>query len=232
MVEIAKDSVQVSVLSAEGKPVTWAHRDGKSAEVPSDLAYVDQATFDVSRFNISNVGGLFRAAASMSGSEEHQSLTIVDYSGGEVVMSVSTLPGIAHGLLQPRRLAARAAELRRPRRHRQRHQGGDRAPAHRLLGHGAVRPGRLGRLPRRQGGHDGASHAHGEGARHDQHPQRDLQPAGLPCRADPPGCCLEDRGRRPRHHRRAGGRQVERRHRGSRPHRRAADVLHASAPSR
>jgi hypothetical protein len=92
MVEIAKDSVQVSVLSAEGKPVTWAHRDGKSAEVPSDLAYVDQATFDVSRFNISNVGGLFRAAASMSGSEEQQSLTIVDYSGGEVVMSVSTLP--------------------------------------------------------------------------------------------------------------------------------------------
>jgi hypothetical protein len=92
MVEIAKDSVQVSVLSAEGKPVTWAHRDGKSAEVPSDLAYVDQATFDVSRFNISDVGGLFRAAASMSGSEENQSLTIVDYSGGEVVMSVSTLP--------------------------------------------------------------------------------------------------------------------------------------------
>ena len=28
----------------------------------------------------------------MSGSEENQSLTIVDYSGGEVVMSVSTLP--------------------------------------------------------------------------------------------------------------------------------------------
>ena len=92
MVEIAEDSVQVSVLSADGKPVTWAHRDGKSAEVPSDLAYVDQATFDVSKFNISDIGGLFRAAASMSGSEEHQSLTIVDYSGGEVVMSVSTLP--------------------------------------------------------------------------------------------------------------------------------------------
>jgi hypothetical protein len=92
MVEVTKDRVQLSVLSAEGKPVTWAHRDGKSSEVPSDLAYVDQATFDVSRFNLSNIGGLFRAAASMSGSEENQSLTIVDYSGGEVVMSVSTLP--------------------------------------------------------------------------------------------------------------------------------------------
>jgi hypothetical protein len=92
MVEITQDRVQVSVLSAEGKPVTWAHRDGESAEVPSDLAYVDQATFDVSKFNISDIGGLFRAAAGMSGSKEHQSLTIVDYSGGEVVMSVSTLP--------------------------------------------------------------------------------------------------------------------------------------------
>jgi hypothetical protein len=92
MVEIAPDSVQVSVLAADGKPVTWANRDGKSAEVPSDLAYVDQATFDVSDFNLSDVGGLFRAAASMSGSEENQSLTVVDYSGGEVMMSVSTLP--------------------------------------------------------------------------------------------------------------------------------------------
>jgi hypothetical protein len=92
MIEITEDSVQVSVLAADGKPVTWAHRDGKSAEVPSDLAYVDQATFDVSKFNISDVGGLFRAAASMSGSEEQQSLTIVDYSGGEVTMSVSTFP--------------------------------------------------------------------------------------------------------------------------------------------
>lgn len=92
MVEIEPDSVQVSVLSADGKPVTWANRDDKSAEVPSDLAYVDQATFDISDFNISDVGGLFRAATSMSGSEENQSLTIVDYSGGEVMMSVSTSP--------------------------------------------------------------------------------------------------------------------------------------------
>jgi hypothetical protein len=92
MVEITQDSVQVSVLAADGKPVTWAHRDGKSEAVPSDLAYVDQATFDISAFSISDVGALFRAAAAMSGSDEHQSLTIVDYSGGQVMMSVSTLP--------------------------------------------------------------------------------------------------------------------------------------------
>ncbi|MCC6494854.1 MAG: hypothetical protein IT193_01200 [Propionibacteriaceae bacterium] len=92
MVEITESSVQVSVLTADDQPVTWAYRGGKSAEVTSDLAYVDQATFDVSEFNISDVGALFRAATNMSGSEEKQGLTIVDYSGGEVTMSVSTFP--------------------------------------------------------------------------------------------------------------------------------------------
>ncbi len=92
MVEITESSVQVSVLTGEDEPVTWAYRGGKSAEVTSDLAYVDQATFDVSEFNISDVGALFRAATNMSGSEEKQGLTIVDYSGGEVTMSVSTFP--------------------------------------------------------------------------------------------------------------------------------------------
>lgn len=92
MVEITKETVQVSVLDAADKPVTWAYRNGELGQVSSDLAYVDQATFDVSGFNISDVGALFRGAAGVSGSEEDQSLTIVDYSGGEVMMSVSTVP--------------------------------------------------------------------------------------------------------------------------------------------
>ncbi|HQY98702.1 MAG TPA: hypothetical protein PLQ63_01645 [Propionicimonas sp.] len=92
MVEVTESTVQVSMLDASSKPSTWAYRNGEIAQVPSDLAYVDQATFEVSRFNFSDVGALFRAAAGMSGSEQDQSLTIVDYSGGEVVMSVSTVP--------------------------------------------------------------------------------------------------------------------------------------------
>lgn len=92
MVEIAATTVQVSVLDADDRPITWAYRDGKIKEVHSDLAYVDQATFSIADFNISDVGGLFRAAAGQSGSEQNQSLTIVDYSGGEVMMSVSTVP--------------------------------------------------------------------------------------------------------------------------------------------
>jgi hypothetical protein len=92
MVEITATTVEVSVLGADHKPATWAYRDGEIGEVASDLQYVDQSTFDVSRFDISDVGGLFRAAKGQSGSAENQSLTIVDYSGGEVMMSISTVP--------------------------------------------------------------------------------------------------------------------------------------------
>jgi hypothetical protein len=92
MVEISDSTVEVSVLGTDHKPVTWAYRGGEIAEVASDLQYVDQATFDVSGFDISDVGALFRAAAGQSGSSRAQSLTIVDYSGGEVMMSVSTVP--------------------------------------------------------------------------------------------------------------------------------------------
>jgi len=91
MVSITAASVQVTVLDGE-KPTTWAYRDGKSAEVASDLQWVDQATFDVAKFNFADVGAMFRAAAGQTGSAANQTLSIVDPSGGDVVMSVSTQP--------------------------------------------------------------------------------------------------------------------------------------------
>lgn len=91
MVEIEEDTVSVSAL-VDGQPVTWAYRDGSIGQIPSDLAYVDQAIFDIDDFNLDDVGGLFRAAESASGSAQNQNLQIVDYSGGEVMMSVSTVP--------------------------------------------------------------------------------------------------------------------------------------------
>lgn len=91
-VEITETTVEVTVLDASRKPVAWAYRDGQIGQVVTDQQYVDQATFDVSRFNFSDVGALFRAAESQSGSDQNQTLTIVDYSGGEVVMSVATAP--------------------------------------------------------------------------------------------------------------------------------------------
>ncbi|MFT4109386.1 hypothetical protein [Propionicimonas sp.] len=91
-VEVTGTTVEVTVLNSAEQPVAWAYRDGTIGQVTTDQQYVDQATFDVARFNLSDVGGLFRAAEGQSGSSSNQSLTIVDYSGGEVMMSVSTVP--------------------------------------------------------------------------------------------------------------------------------------------
>jgi hypothetical protein len=91
MVQVQPREVDVSVLVDE-TPVTWACRDGVVAKVPSDIAYVDQASFDPDSFDFSDIGALFRAAAAVAGSADRQRLQIVDYSGGRVMMSVSTDP--------------------------------------------------------------------------------------------------------------------------------------------
>lgn len=92
MAQIARDTASISVLAEGDTPLTWAHRDGEVKQVTSDLAYVDQATFDIRDFNISDVGALFAAAAEQSESEANQTLQIVDYSGGQVMMTVTTNP--------------------------------------------------------------------------------------------------------------------------------------------
>lgn len=92
MAQIAPDTASISVLADGDQPLTWAFRDGEVKQVASDLAYVDQATFDIDDFNISDVGALFAAAAEQSESQKNQTLQIVDYSGGQVMMTVTTNP--------------------------------------------------------------------------------------------------------------------------------------------
>lgn len=91
-VDVTDSTVEVTVLDADHKPVAWAYRNGEIGQVATDQQYVDQATFDPDRFNFSDVGALFRAAEGQSGSAQNQTLTIVDYSGGNVTMSVATVP--------------------------------------------------------------------------------------------------------------------------------------------
>ncbi|PFG17379.1 hypothetical protein ATK74_1946 [Propionicimonas paludicola] len=91
MAEVTADTVQIGVLK-NGQASTWAYRDGTVGKVIGDLTYVNQATFDISRFNIDNVGAIFDAAAAVSGSSQDQALNIVDNAGGDVVMSVTTVP--------------------------------------------------------------------------------------------------------------------------------------------
>jgi len=93
MVEVTAETATISVLPPDGgEPVTWAYRDGTAQQVDSDLQYVDQASFSLDGFDVSDLGRLFRVAAAISGSTHKQTLQIVDYSGGRVVMAVTTNP--------------------------------------------------------------------------------------------------------------------------------------------
>lgn len=91
MISAKRREVTVSVL-VDKQVETWSLRRGEPQQVETDLAYVDQATFDRTDWEFSDLGALFRAAAAVSGSSSGQELQIVDASGGEVRMSVSTNP--------------------------------------------------------------------------------------------------------------------------------------------
>lgn len=90
-VEISKQWAAITVVK-NGQPETWAWRDDTIKQVDTDVVNVAQTVLSIDDFNINDVGGLFRAAASISGSESSQQLQIVDSSSGEVFMSVSTNP--------------------------------------------------------------------------------------------------------------------------------------------
>lgn len=93
MVEVTTQTAAVSVLTDTGsEPVTWAYRDHEIQQVASDLQYVDQASFTLSDFDLADVGRLFRIAAVASEATDNQTLQIVDYSGGRVMMTVTTNP--------------------------------------------------------------------------------------------------------------------------------------------
>ena len=90
-VEITQEWAAITVVK-DNRPETWAWRDNTIKQVDSDVVYVGQRIFSIDDFNINDVGGLFRAASGISGSQTSQELQIVDSSAGEVFMSVSTNP--------------------------------------------------------------------------------------------------------------------------------------------
>lgn len=96
MVSIKRHEASIGVL-VDKTPKTWAYRDGTIKQITSDLAAVDQASFDPFAFDLSDVGALFRAAAATSGSDSDQELQIVDqrrveHSASDLKMAVSTNP--------------------------------------------------------------------------------------------------------------------------------------------
>lgn len=91
MVTITPLEAHVAVVR-DGVAETWAWRDEQIQQVTSDINYVAQVAFNPDDFNLSDVGALFRAAHSVSGTDANQELQIVEYSAGSVSMTVSTNP--------------------------------------------------------------------------------------------------------------------------------------------
>ncbi len=96
IVDVRPHEASISVLVGAA-PHTWAYRDGAVKEISSDLTNVDQVAFDPERFDLSDVGALFRKAAEIAGSASDQRLQIVDRQGADhspddVKMAVATNP--------------------------------------------------------------------------------------------------------------------------------------------
>lgn len=90
-VDLTESSAELSVL-VDGSPRTYAWRDGVITEVPSEIAYVGQTSFDPSGFAFDDLSQLFGIAGALSGSLSNQQLHIVDHNEGDVLMTVTTRP--------------------------------------------------------------------------------------------------------------------------------------------
>ncbi len=99
-VDITPLEASLSIVR-NGNAYTWAWTNGVVAPAQSDIADVNQASFDPTTFNIDNVGELFQVAADVSGSRQNQELQIVEYNQGQVLMTVTTNPESATVFFRP-----------------------------------------------------------------------------------------------------------------------------------
>lgn len=90
-VDITRSTATLSALK-DGKVVAWAWKGGAVAPAESDIQYIQQATFDPSRYDIDDLGSIFAAAGRISGSTSNQELQIIEYDQGRVLMTVTTRP--------------------------------------------------------------------------------------------------------------------------------------------
>lgn len=92
--EVSATDASVAVLTGPkaDKAETWAWRDGRPQLVDGDTQNVGQARFSLDDFNLSDVRGLLTLAGVVAGSARSQALQVVEYSGGKVLMTVTTQP--------------------------------------------------------------------------------------------------------------------------------------------
>lgn len=90
--ELDATSASVTALVTATQAQTWAWRDGGPRQVESDTRDVGQAHFRLADFALDDVRSLFTLAAVVAGSAKGQQLQVVEFSGGQVFMTVTTTP--------------------------------------------------------------------------------------------------------------------------------------------
>lgn len=90
-VDISRQEASLSIVR-DGEPLTWSYQDGVVTPADSDIADVQQTSFNPNNFRFDNLGAMFSAAANISGSDTNQQLQIVEYNQGQVLMTVTTNP--------------------------------------------------------------------------------------------------------------------------------------------
>ncbi len=91
-VDINATQATLTAVDTAKKIHGWQWSKGRISVVESDVQYVNQASFDPSAFDFSNVAALFTKASVESGSNSNQDLQIVEYNQGQVLMTVTTNP--------------------------------------------------------------------------------------------------------------------------------------------
>ncbi|MGL4831728.1 MAG: hypothetical protein ACRCWS_03980 [Propionibacteriaceae bacterium] len=90
--KISADDISLAVLDTKGSAATWSFRNGSPTKVDGDLAYVGQAAFTLSDFNLTDLSDICAQAGVLSGSTTDQEVQIVEYSGGQAYLTVTTQP--------------------------------------------------------------------------------------------------------------------------------------------
>ncbi len=90
--KISAGDISLAVLDAKGSASTWSFRNGIPTKVDGDLAYVGQAAFKLSDFNLTDLTTVCAQAGALAGNTTNQEVQIVEYSGGQTYLTVTTQP--------------------------------------------------------------------------------------------------------------------------------------------
>jgi hypothetical protein len=90
-VELSATEAVMSVVSGMTAK-TWGWRNGAVVVIDSDTQFVGQAIFDPRDYDVSDLAGMFGAAATLAKSSSGQQLQIVEYADRAVYMTVTTNP--------------------------------------------------------------------------------------------------------------------------------------------